>query len=141
MVCVYASEPGINLMTVSNVYLCSRILGMQLLLCIHCIRRLWAYHTHTTFTTFLLCYTAFLGVINTFWMATSPASLQLYIVEWRQGCRPVSGEFPASCPSDWQEKYEWDTRLVDTISVVSYITGSIACDALLVSSALMTITR
>lgn len=110
------------------------LVGMQLLLCIHCMRRLWARQPRTTFTYFLLSYTAFLGIVNTFWMATAPASLQLYIMEWLQDCRPVSGAIPGppSCPEDWQSTYEWDTWMVDTLSVVSYVTGSVACDALLV---------
>lgn len=105
---------------------------MQLILCIHCIRRLWARQPRTHFTIFLLFYTAFLGVVNTIWMATAPSSLQLYIMEWLQECRPISGQVPETCPKDLQAKYEWDTWLVDTLSVVSYVTGSAACDALLV---------
>ncbi|KAK7682137.1 hypothetical protein QCA50_014723 [Cerrena zonata] len=106
--------------------------GMQLILCIHCIRRLWARQPRTHFTIFLLFYTAFLGVVNTIWMATAPSSLQLYIMEWLQECRPISGQVPETCPKDLQAKYEWDTWLVDTLSVVSYVTGSAACDALLI---------
>ncbi|CAL1703007.1 unnamed protein product [Somion occarium] len=106
--------------------------GMQFVLCIICLRRLWIHTPRTPFVRFLFCYTLFLGIVNTVWMVTAPSSLQLYAIEWLQDCRPVSGVIPPdSCPSELLNSYKMDTWLVDTTSVVSYVACTLSADALL----------
>lgn len=106
--------------------------GMQFVLCIICLRRLWIHTPRTPFVRFLFCYTVFLGIANTVWMVTAPSSLELYAIEWLQDCRPVSGVIPADpCPSELLDSYKTDTWLVDTTSVASYVACTLSADALL----------